>query len=78
MSAGKFQKRSSLLADVSFADVWRAARFGQLGGYEARPLALDVARASRFAAPAQPFAPEASGAGDLGPEADVRRYRQAA
>jgi hypothetical protein len=78
MSSGKFERRASLLAGVSFADVWRAARYRQLSGHEERPLSLEIAHASRFAAPAQPFASEASVAGELERAADVRRYRQAA
>ncbi|WP_423415010.1 hypothetical protein RLW55_18295 [Hyphomicrobium sp. B1] len=78
MSSEKFERRASLLAGVSFADVWRAARYHQLGGHGEHPSSLEIAHASRFAAPGQPFASEASVAGEPGRAADIRRYRQAA
>ncbi|HML30300.1 MAG TPA: hypothetical protein PKE16_15985 [Hyphomicrobium sp.] len=55
MSSGKSAARASLFADVSFADLWRAVRYHQ-SGHQGLPTALEVAYASRFAAPSQPSA----------------------
>lgn len=63
MSSSKFVGHRSLFADVSFADLWRAARYRQSGVQVALPISLEVAHASRFAAQSQPFGPGA-GAGE--------------
>jgi hypothetical protein len=56
MSSPKFVGHRSLFADVSFADLWRAARYRQSGVHAALPISLEAAHASRFAAQSQPFA----------------------
>ncbi|MFT3730426.1 MAG: hypothetical protein QM780_03230 [Hyphomicrobium sp.] len=77
MSANKFAGHTSLFADVSFADLWRAARYRRHGGHQELPSVLDAAYASRFAAPSQPFGTEAEGSRTT-PAIDVWQYRQAA
>ena len=77
MSSGKVAGRQSLWSDVSFADLWRAVRYRRWGGLEGLPAPLDVAHASRFSAPSQPWAPEA-GASALQRAFDLQRTRQAA
>lgn len=58
MSSGKSVARASLFGGVSFADLWRAARYHQ-SGHQGLPTVLEVAYASRFAAPTQPSANDA-------------------
>ncbi len=60
MSSRTHAGRRFLFSDVSFADLWRAARYHQLGGREGIPGQLDVAHASRFAPNAQALVVEAN------------------
>jgi hypothetical protein len=77
MSSGKLAGRPSLFADISFSDLWRAARYRQLGGPQAAPASLDVAHAARFAAPSQPSGSDI-GAVPLVRAFELQRCRQAA
>ncbi len=77
MSSRKLAGRRSLFADVSFADLWRAARYRQRGGEVRLPASLDLAHASRFAAQSQPLTADA-GADEQQRALDAQQPRQAA
>ncbi len=78
MSSRSIVEKRSLFAGVSFADLWRAARYRHEGRpQQAFPGSLDVAYASRFAAQSQPLAAE-SGASERLRAQDEMQSRLAA
>ena len=56
MSLHTMRRRRFLFADVSFADLWRAARYRGRNGDRGLPSVLDLAHAARFAAQSQAIA----------------------
>ena len=76
MSSGKVAGHQSLWAGISFADLWRAVQYRQRGGLEGSPALLDVAYASRFAAPSQSWTTGA-GVSELHRSFDLERTREA-
>jgi hypothetical protein len=75
MSSRRIVEKRSLFAGVSFADLWRAARYRHEGRPQQGPGSLDVAFASRFAAPSQPMT---AGAAERRPLQDDADWRLAA